>query len=131
MLVLQLLVYMHCHPICDVYRVAHETTKKISSASFLLEDLLLEISCLLSVIGEPISLSKARSVLSWNLCFITVAAWCNLHRYYIQCHMLYDLLRVNNKLLCLSWLWCIVWAVSNKYDTYFVKATYVARLSFY
>ncbi|KAM0941961.1 putative armadillo-like helical, translational activator Gcn1, TOG domain-containing protein [Dioscorea sansibarensis] len=56
----QLLLCMLCHPIWDVRRVAHETTKKISSASsILLEDFFLEFSSWLSVLGERISLSKA------------------------------------------------------------------------
>ncbi|KAJ0966557.1 hypothetical protein J5N97_023474 [Dioscorea zingiberensis] len=56
----QLLLYMLCHPNWDVRRVAYETTKKISSASpILLEDLFLEFSSWLSVLGERISVAKA------------------------------------------------------------------------
>lgn len=67
---------MLCHPSWDVRRVARETTRKISSASsILLEDLFLEFSSWLSVLGERIFLSKARSVLSGNLCCFKTYIW--------------------------------------------------------
>ncbi|ONK79574.1 uncharacterized protein A4U43_C01F7760 [Asparagus officinalis] len=57
---LQLLVFLICHPSWDVRKAAHNATRKISSlSSILLEDILMEFSNLLRLTGDRISVLKA------------------------------------------------------------------------
>ena len=58
---LQLILFFICHPNWDVRNMAHDATRKIVTTSpQLSEDLLLEFSNFLSVVGEKIIISKTR-----------------------------------------------------------------------
>lgn len=59
--VVQLMLYLMCHPIWDVRKFAHEASKKIiTAAPQLSEALLLEYINFLSIVGEKITLLKRR-----------------------------------------------------------------------
>ncbi|KAM3753177.1 hypothetical protein ACB098_03G073700 [Castanea mollissima] len=58
-LLLQLMIFLICHPSWDIRRMAYNATRKIiTAAPQLSEDLLLEFTNFLSVVGEKIYLSK-------------------------------------------------------------------------
>ncbi|KAL4637780.1 hypothetical protein ACB092_03G100700 [Castanea dentata] len=58
-LLLQLMIFLICHPSWDIRRMAYNATRKIiTAAPQLSEDLLLEFINFLSVVGEKIYLSK-------------------------------------------------------------------------
>lgn len=57
----QLMIFLICHPSWDIRRIAYNATRKIiTAAPQLSEDLLLEFTNFLSVVGEKIYLSKTR-----------------------------------------------------------------------
>ncbi|KAL0008837.1 hypothetical protein SO802_010339 [Lithocarpus litseifolius] len=68
-LLLQLMIFLICHPSWDIRRMAYNATRKIiTAAPQLSEDLLLEFTNFLSVVGEKIYLSKTRYNLHTMTC---------------------------------------------------------------
>lgn len=60
-LVMQLLLYLICHPSWDVRKPAYDATKKILySSSSLAEDILLQFTNWLQLVGERVSLLNMR-----------------------------------------------------------------------
>lgn len=59
----QLLIFFICHPSWDIRRMASAATRKIiTSAPQLSDELLLEFTNFLSVVGERLSNSKTRYI---------------------------------------------------------------------